>query len=232
MTKTLLPDPTIKDINIIYDALNDEEKKYLEENHSVIKYKKNQIIYQEGELPTGLICMGSGKAKIFKEGVGGRDQIVRMAKAPGLIGYRALFADDPHIASAVIIDPCTVFHIPKDVITKLMHSNNQLCLNIIHAFATELGFSRYRTVTLTQKHIRGRLAESLILLKDIYGYEEDNTTLNVYLSREDLANFSNMTTSNAIRTLTNFVKENVITVDGRIIRIINEELLERISKLG
>lgn len=232
MTKTLFPDPTIKDISIIYSALNDEEKAYLEENHSVIKYKKNQIIYQEGEVPTGLLCMGSGKAKVFKEGVGGRDQIVRMAKAPGLIGYRALFANGPHIASAVIIDPCTVFFIPKEVITKLMLGNNQLCLNIIHSFATELGFSRYRTVTLTQKHIRGRLAESLILLKDIYGYEEDNITLNVYLSREDLANFSNMTTSNAIRTLTNFVKENVITVDGRIIRIVNEELLERISKLG
>lgn len=232
MTKTLFPDPTIKDISIIYSALNDEEKAYLEENHSVIKYKKNQIIYQEGEVPTGLLCMGSGKAKVFKEGVGGRDQIVRMAKAPGLIGYRALFANGPHIASAVIIDPCTVFFIPKEVIIKLMLGNNQLCLNIIHSFATELGFSRYRTVTLTQKHIRGRLAESLILLKDIYGYEEDNITLNVYLSREDLANFSNMTTSNAIRTLTNFVKENVITVDGRIIRIVNEELLERISKLG
>lgn len=232
MVKTLFPDPTIKDISIIYDALNNEEKSYLEDNHTVIKYKKNQIIYQEGEEPTGLLCLGSGKAKVFKEGVGGRDQIVRMAKAPGLIGYRALFAQGPHIASAVVIDPCIIFHIPSEVVTQLMSTNNQLCLNIIHAFATELGFSRYRTVTLTQKHIRGRLAESLLLLKDIYGYEEDNVTLNVYLSREDLANFSNMTTSNAIRTLTNFAKENVLTVDGRIIKIIDEELLQRISKLG
>lgn len=232
MTKPLFPDPTIKDISIIYSPLTAKEQAYLEENHTVIKYKKNQIIYQEGEEPTGLLCMGSGKAKVFKEGVGGRDQIVRMAKAPGLIGYRALFANGPHIASAVVIDPCTIFHIPKKVVNKLMSSNNQLCLNIINAFATELGFSRYRTVTLTQKHIRGRLAESLILLKDIYGYEEDEATLNVYLSREDLANFSNMTTSNAIRTLTNFVKENVISVDGRIIKILDEEMLERISKLG
>jgi CRP-like cAMP-binding protein len=232
MKKGLFPEPTIKDISIIYSALTPEEKEFLEENYSVVKFRKNQIIYQEGETPTGLLCLGSGKAKIFKEGIGGRDQIVRMAKAPGLIGYRALFADEPHIASAVVIDPCIIFDIPKEVINKLMSTNNSLCMKIINAFATELGFSRYRTVTLTQKHIRGRLAESLMLLRDIYGFEKDNSTLNIYLSREDLANFSNMTTSNAIRTLTNFVKENVIAVDGRIIRILDENQLERISKLG
>jgi CRP/FNR family transcriptional regulator, polysaccharide utilization system transcription regulator len=227
-----ISEPSIRDISVVYDVLNEDERAYLEKNHTTIKYRKNQIIYQEGEFPTGLHCLGSGKVKIFKEGVGGRDQIVRLAKAPGFIGYRALFAEEAHIASAVVIDPCIIFHIRKEVIENLMTTNNQLCLNIIKSFARELGFSRYRTVTLTQKHIRGRLAESLMLLRDIYGYEEDECTLNIYLSREDLANFSNMTTSNAIRTLTNFVKENVIVVDGRIIRITDEKKLERISRLG
>ncbi len=230
--KTFTKEPSIKDISIIYKVLADEEKEYLEKNHTMVKYKKNQIIYQEGEEPTGLLCLGSGKVKIFKEGVGGRDQIVRLAKAPGFIGYRALFAEERHIASAVVIEPCTIFHIKKDVINKLLTTNNQLCLNIIKSFATELGFSRYRTVTLTQKHIRGRLAESIMILRDIYGYEDDGCTLNIYLSREDIANFSNMTTSNAIRTLANFVKEKVIIVDGRIIKILDEEKLERISRLG
>lgn len=41
-----------------------------------------------------------------------------------------------------------------------------------------------------------------------------------------------MTTSNAIRTLTTFATENLITVDGRKIIIINEEELRRISKYG
>jgi CRP-like cAMP-binding protein len=224
--------PSIKDIEIIYSVLTDEEKAYLDNNHTILKYKKNQIIYQEGEEPTGLLCLGSGKVKLFKEGVGGRDQIVRLASAPDFIGYRALFADERHIASAVVIEPCSIFFIKKEVVDQLLSTNNKLCINIIKAFATELGFSRYRTVTLTQKHIRGRLAESLVILRDIYGFEDDGCTLNIYLSREDLANFSNMTTSNAIRTLTTFVNEKVIVVDGRIIKIVDEDKLERISKLG
>ena len=96
----------------------------------------------------------------------------------------------------------------------------------------ELGFSNNRTVSLTQKHIRGRLAESLIVLKDTYGYEKDGKTIRAYLSREDIANLSNMTTSNAIRTLSTFATENVISIDGRKIKILDSRKLDRISTLG
>ena len=62
--------------------------------------------------------------------------------------------------------------------------------------------------------------------------EEDGATLSIYLSREDLASLSNMTTSNAIRTLSMFVAERIIAIDGRKIRIIDEEKLKKISRLG
>jgi CRP-like cAMP-binding protein len=76
------------------------------------------------------------------------------------------------------------------------------------------------------------LAESLLFLKDTYGVEEDGCTLSIYLSREDLANLSNMTTSNAIRTLSLFAAEKLITIDGRKIKIIEEDRLRKISKIG
>jgi CRP-like cAMP-binding protein len=230
--KTLTNGPSIKDISQLYDVLTDEEKEIILNNHKVVHFKKNEVIYQEGETPDSLLCLGSGKVKVYKIGFGGRDQIVRMANPTSFIGYRAFFAEGPHVASAVVIEPCVIFYIPKAIVYELLEKNYQFSLNIIRSLAQELGFSRYRTVTLTQKHIRGRLAESLLLLKEIYGFEEDGITLNVYLSREDLANFSNMTTSNAIRTLSTFVNEEVITVDGRIIKILDSERLEKISKLG
>jgi len=62
--------------------------------------------------------------------------------------------------------------------------------------------------------------------------EEDGSTISIYLSREDLANLSNMTTSNAIRTLSNFANEHLLAIDGRKIKIIDEEKLKRISKIG
>ena len=122
--------------------------------------------------------------------------------------------------------------VPIEVITKLIMENADLAMFFIKQLSKDLGISDERTVNLTQKHIRGRLAESLLFLKDTYGLEEDHCTLSIYLSREDLASLSNMTTSNAIRTLSNFAAEKLIIIDGRKIKIINEDKLKKISKIG
>ena len=85
---------------------------------------RSYYVYKEGSVPTGLLCLGAGKVKIFKEGVVGRDQIVQMSSAPDIIGYRAFFAEEIHIASAVVIEPCTIFYISKEIIYKLLESNS------------------------------------------------------------------------------------------------------------
>jgi CRP-like cAMP-binding protein len=170
--------------------------------------------------------------KLFKEGVGGREQIIRMAKPLGVIGHRALLSNENHIASAVTLEESLICTVSSDFIFNNALKNSDFSLKIITKLAKERGGSNARMVTLTQKHIRGRLAESLLLLKEKYNFENDGTTLKVYLSREDIANLSNMTTSNAIRTLSTFAIEKVIAIDGRKIKILDAARLERISKLG
>ena len=193
---------------------------------------KNETIYCEGETPHHLMCLISGKVKIFKDGVGGRSQIIRMIKPREYFAYRAYFAKQDFVTAAAAFEPSVVCLIPMSAITTLVAQNNDLAMFFIRQLSIDLGISDERTVNLTQKHIRGRLAESLIFLKESYGLEEDGSTLSIYLSREDLANLSNMTTSNAIRTLSQFATERLITIDGRKIKIIEEEKLKKISKIG
>ncbi|MCF6364961.1 MAG: Crp/Fnr family transcriptional regulator [Bacteroidales bacterium] len=221
-----------KDKDSIFNLLNKEERELFEKHKQCTGYKKGEIIYKEGDMPGGLICLCAGKVKIFKEGVGGRDQIIRMERPVHFIGFRALFAGQHYIASAVAIEDCSLCYLEKSVLEKLIKSNGNFALKIINILATELGFSNERTVSLTQKHIRGRLAESLLVMINTFDFEEDGKTIKVYLSREDLANLSNMTTSNAIRTLSTFASEGVISIDGRRISVEKLDELKRISNLG
>jgi len=225
-------DDCIDNPKSVFTVLTPKEKEFLKQNYTCAFYKKGEIIFKEGDKPMGLMILAEGKVKIFKEGVGGREQIVRMAKPVGFIGYRALFAEENHTATAVAIEDSVSCIVDKESVYRVIRSNAELSMSIIRSFASELGFSHDRTVTLTQKHIRGRLAESLIFLKNTYGYEDDGKTIKIYLSREDVANLSNMTTSNAIRTLSTFAQEGVISIDGRKIRILDLHKLERISDLG
>ena len=172
------------------------------------------------------------EVKIYKDGVGGRSQIIRMIKPVEYFGYRAYFAKEDYVTAAAAFEPSLICLIPMSAITTLVTQNNDLAMFFIKQLSFDLGVADERTVNLTQKHIRGRLAESLLFLKESYGLEEDGSTLSIYLSREDLANLSNMTTSNAIRTLSQFSTERLITIDGRKIKIIDEEKLKKISKIG
>ena len=216
----------------LFSALTLEQQEMVFENLTIHSYRKNELIYCEGETPRELLCLLSGKVKIYMDGVGGRSQIMRVVNAVEYFGYRASFSGEAFITSAAAFEPALIAKIPLKLIRRMIMENTRLGWFFIQKLAVALGISDERTVNLTQKHIRGRLAESILFLKESYGLEEDGCTLSIYLSREDMANLSNMTTSNAIRTLSTFAQEKIIAIDGRKIKIMNEPELEKISKFG
>jgi len=216
----------------LWRVLTEKEREILRMNSTIQQFKRNELIYCEGDDPKDMMCLLSGKVKIFKEGVGGRSQIIRMIKPIQYFAYRAAFAQESYLTNAAAFEASVVCMIPMTVVYELLAGNAQLAMFFIRQLSIDLGVADERTVNLTQKHIRGRLAESLLFLKDSYGLEEDGATLSIYLAREDLANLSNMTTSNAIRTLSTFVSEHIIALDGRKIKLIDEERLRKISKMG
>ena len=213
-------------------TLSVEERRQVALQMVVRTFQKNETIYSEGGEPENLLCLIEGKVKIYKEGVGGRNQIVRVVRPVEYFGYRAAFSEETYVTGAAAFEASTIAIIPMRLIFSIAERNARLCNFFIRKLAKALGKSDERTVNLTQKHIRGRLAESILFLKENYGVEEDGCTLSIYLSREDMANLSNMTTSNAIRTLSLFAQEKMIAIDGRKIKIINEEALRKTSEIG
>jgi len=210
----------------------DYEIQLVAQNMELKEVRKNDYIYHDLEKPRAVAYLIKGKVKIFKDGIGGRNQIVRVIKTGQFLGYRAYFANEDYRTSAMAFENSTIAFIPTEVIGKLVAANYKVAWFFLHCLSVELGLSDDRTINLTQKHLRGRLAEALLFLKESYGMEDDGYTLDIFLSREDLASLSNMTTSNAIRTLSSFSSEKLIAIDGRKIKLINIPELVKISKMG
>lgn len=232
MIKGALEKVMSEDMSEIWTILNGDEKRKITDNFTLHHFKKNQIIYAEREEPEFLWCLLKGKAKLYKDGVGGRQQISRLISPVQYFGYRAYFANEPYVHTAAAMEASTIGAFPLSVMRELIDGNRSVAWFFLHELSRNLGSSDTRLVNLTQKHIRGRLAEAIMVLVEHYGYEDDGMTVRMYMSREDLANLSNMTTSNAIRTLTAFVTEHLIVVDGREIKVLNEPMLRKISKFG
>ena len=232
MIKSAIEKVINEDMADIWSILSGEEKRLIVDNFNIQTFKKNQFIYAEGDEPEYLWCLLKGKVKKSKEGVGGRVQILRLIRPVQYFGYRAYFANEPYVSSASAFEPSTLGALPLTLVKEMIDRNRDLAWFFIRELSRNLGGSDTRIVNLTQKHIRGRLAEALIVLCENYGLEDDGSTLKIYMAREDLAHLSNMTTANAIRTLSAFVSEKLIVVDVRRIRILNEPQLRKISKFG
>ncbi len=230
-TKTIFCNDCINGNNVIFSTLSNSEKAFLQSAHTQTFYKKGEIIYRKGEIPKGLMCLTAGKVKVLKQGIC-RGQIIRITNPFGFIGYRALFAGERYSSSAVAIEDCSICTIAKQSLFNVIRKNGKFGLSLLSEMAQELGVSNERTVNLTQKHTRGRLAESLLFMSETFGFERDNQTINAYLSRQDIASLSSMTTSNAIRTLSSFADEDIISLEGKKIKILDIKKLQRIDRLG
>lgn len=220
------------ELNTLWSTLTEEERERVSKVVKIVRYAKNQIIHYDGEESSHMGMLLRGKIRIYKEGIGQRPQIIRLLKPYDIYGYRACIANGPYNSNASAFEDCIVYQLSREEFVRLVRENGAFCYEVMRMMAQDLAISEIQTVNLTQKHIRGRLAESLLHLVKNYGFEADGNTLAMMLPREDLAYMSNMTTSNAIRTLSQFAQEGIIGIEGRHIRILNEKELEKISRLG
>ena len=104
----------------LWNPLTLEQREYLAQNFTVQKFKKNETIYCEDETPMHLMCLLSGKVKIYKEGVGGRSQIIRVIKEKEYFAYRAYFAQENFVTAAAAFEPCSICLIPMTAIMNLI----------------------------------------------------------------------------------------------------------------
>lgn len=220
------------ELNPIWETLTEDERKYVSQHVEVMSVARNEVIHYDGDESNYVWMLLSGKVRIYKEGVGQRQQIIRLLKPYDIFGYRACIAEGAYNSSASAFENCVLYRLSRQLFVQLVRQNGALCYAVTQMMARDLAIQEIKTINLTQKHIRGRLAESLLLLLKNYGYEADGQTIAMLMPRDDLASMSNMTTSNAIRTLSQFAQEGVIALEGKHIKIINEKGLEKISRLG
>jgi len=219
-------------MSVLWDLLTEEEQNMLLDYAFIHTYNTEDFIFQAGDTPTHLMYLIEGGVKMLKKGIARQQQIVRMVQPQSFFGYRSAFVDERNSLSAVAICTSKVVMLPLNTLKLLIKNNHHVSDFFIHNIAYMLAQSMEATITLSQKHMRGRMAEILLLAKRKYGTESDGKTLNIRLSRAEWASFSNMTTSNAIRTISAFASEGILKLNGRIISILQEDKLQQISDRG
>jgi len=219
-------------IERLCEPLSDEQRQQLERCVEIYQYERGETIFSIGDKANHLMLLLNGRVTLYGRGIGDRLHVVRLVRPNGIFGYQAGFADEPQNTTAVANESLCVARIPMSVVNRLISENGRFAMLFIRDLSLMLGISARRLISMTQKHLRGRLAETLLAVRRGYGVETDGQTLAIHMSREELASTANMTTSNAIRTLSAFAQEGLIAIDGRRIVILDPDRLQHISDMG
>ncbi|MFC2100604.1 Crp/Fnr family transcriptional regulator [Bacteroidota bacterium] len=195
-------------------------------------YKKGQSIFFEGRRPLGVYCLHSGKIKITKNGINGKEQIVRFTLPGDLLGIRALIGGREYSASAIALEDSVICFISKKVFLDILKKYPDINQCVMIYLSRMLEEAENKMTSLAQKPVRERLAEALILLNEIYNRESPTSISREYsicLSREDLASIVGTATESVIRLLSEFKEEKLISANGRRITLLD---IRGIKKVG
>ena len=214
----------------LFKKLNTEELARLNYDKECSVYKKGTIVYKEGNRLTGFFCVTRGILKIYKTGVDGKEQIIRFAKKGNIIAYRSLVSQELACTTAKVIDDAVLCHIPYQTLLFLIQSNWQFSLHMLQIVCQELREANSYITDIAQKSVRERLAEVLLILKDNFELDRQNT-LKISLTREELANIVGTATESVIRLLSEFKLDKLIELQGRRIKIIDTQGLKKVANV-
>jgi CRP/FNR family transcriptional regulator len=220
----------LKKVHLFQHCTNSQIEEILQAT-TCSSYKKGQTIFNDGNFPQGTYYVSKGVLKLVRTNNEGKEQILRFAKAGDFIGYRALIAEEPFVATAICIEESIACFIPKSVFNKVLEENHAMTKEVMKSLSHDLGVVEERIQSLAQKSVRERLAETLLFLHQTFnaaGTSEDGV-IHITLPREDIANIVGTATETIIRLLSEFKHDKYIELDGKKIRIINKQKLEKIS---
>lgn len=196
-------------------------------------YRKGQTIYLQGNPAFGIYCIKSGKIKISKVGNEGKEIIIKIAGAGDVLGHHNLYSNEPFSATATVIEDAKVCFIEKKFIQEKVMTEQTISINLIKRFSEEITAFENRSITMSHKNVRERLAELLVELKNTYGVSEDGRVkLNIKLTREEIASMVGTANETIIRFISEFKDEGILEQQGKVIYIMNFDKLLQTANLN
>jgi CRP-like cAMP-binding protein len=192
------------------------------------KIKKGEVLFEEGEHINGVFCIKDGICKVSKMSDNGRDQIVNLVRKGDLLGERSLINDETSNLKAIAVNDMEICFIPKDEIVKDLENNPKFTMDILKNMALSLKSADNVIVDMAQKTVKQRLAATLLNLDNKFNKNESGS-LDILLSREDIANIIGTATESAIRLLSDFKKKKIINLKGKEVFILDTQALKDIS---
>jgi len=216
----------VEGVDRLLFASGRETLKSLTEGRNIIKYKKKQQVYSEGNRPTRLFYVQKGKIKTFKTNEYGKELIIGLYNEGDFLGYTALLEATAYHETAEALEDSELAIIPREDFEQLVYSSKEIAQKFIKLLVKNVSEKENQLLGIAYNSLRKKVAEALVTLKTKFKGSNENFSIDI--SRENLASIAGTATESLIRTLTDFRSEKIIDIVDGNIKILNEKKLENL----
>ncbi len=221
---------------------------YLEHKGSLFKYLEPELyddvvaaatphqlgagetFFTEGTPALAVYCLRNGTANLSRMGERGDRQVIRLLGPADIFGLRPILAGENFACSATALVDCDLCTIPRAAILRVLERSPRFALAALKYMARELRYSEDLIMVLTQRSVRRRLADVLLLLNGHKIRDDDwDPFPMVRLKRKEIAQMIATTPETLSRTLAEFAAKGLVRLTRRDIDLVDIEGLQTVA---
>ena len=213
----------------LFQLLSDEELEQINQNRTYVVFKPGETIRKQGTVMTHVFSVNAGLAKLYMEGIGQQNAILRLVKPTNFIGGPGLYLDQMHHYTVSALMKTAICFIEIHTFKKIIQQNSLFAEEFMKDFSSNTLSIYNRLLYLTQKQMPGRMSDTLLyLFNDIF----QSSIIPMIVSKQDLADLSAMSKDSALKVLREFQNDGIIRITNNEMELLDSETLNKISRIG
>lgn len=213
---------------MFFKNIEDQEMKTICSTKIQNRYSKGEQIIREGDPIVNFSYLKSGLVKLYKID-GESEQIIHIAKPFDFVSILSVFSQKKYQYSVTALEESVVCNIAMKRIFEISSGNSAFAMDMMKRMSEVSDRIIQEMLEIRKRNLKGRVAFILLYFaNDIF----KSLSFELPVSRKEISEYIGMSTENVIRTLSEFRKDKIIKIFGKVIEIEDKESLEMISKLG
>jgi CRP-like cAMP-binding protein len=182
---------------------------------AVLKFKKNQHIFEQGDAADTIFYIQAGKVKVTVISDHGKEAVVGILEAGQFFGEGCLNGQPLRIATTTALEECTITSIAKQAMITTLHNEPQFSELFVAYLLSRNSRIQEDLIDQLFNSSEKRLARLLVLLAN-FGKEGSPQPINPNINQETLAEMIGTTRSRVSFFMNKFRKLGLISYNGEI----------------
>lgn len=195
-------------------------------NREQIQFEAGESIYEEGKSSLHFYMVGRGVVKAHKFDSRGKEMITELYKEDDFFGNLSFNKNSAYGEYATALEDSLLYVVSKDNLRDILKNNSNISMELLQEMGDHLMGVKEQLMEIAYASVRRKTARTILLFAHKI---KKNPLHSIRISRADLAGVAGIASETLIRTLSDFKKEGLIEIEGRNVKLLDAEKLERIS---